>query len=134
VSGSSGYLSVNSLFNSSFNLLVEIKTLSTFSPSVFSLHKSEQHLNSAKVFSPLSSLSSSLNFPTVDFTCSDSDLEDLLFYLAYGSSSSSSPFPPSSSPNKQIDDLMTSQEEFVIFHQLPLHVFSSLFSFYYFLY
>jgi hypothetical protein len=127
VNGSSGYL----LFKSLFNSLVKIKTLSMFSSPVFSQHRSEQHLDPAKVFSSLFSLSSSLNFFTGDSTYSDSDFEDLILHLVYKSSLLSSLSFSSSSSNIQSDSYMTSQKEFAVFHQLPLHVFSSSFSFYY---
>jgi hypothetical protein len=126
-SSSSGYLSFKSLFNFS----VEIKTLLTFSSLVFSQHESEQYLDPAKVFSSLPPLSSSLNFFTGDSTYSDSDFEDFILHLVYGSPPLSSPSSSSPSSNIQSDSRTVSQEEFTTFHQLPLHVFSSSSFFYY---
>jgi hypothetical protein len=104
VSSSSDYLSFNSLFN----FPLEIKTLPTFSSSVYSQHKSEQHLDLANVFSLLPFLSFSFNSLIVDSTCLDSDLEDLILQLAYGSPLPSPPSLSSSFPNIQTNSHMAS--------------------------
>jgi hypothetical protein len=122
VSGSSSYVSINSLSN-----LTNINNPPTLFSPVLSHHGLEQHLYPANVFPPLLSLSSSLsNSPKVDSTYSDTDFKDLILHFTYGSHSPSSP----PSPNN-ITDSPTSQEEFKVFVELSLHVFSFFSSHYY---
>jgi hypothetical protein len=121
----SGYVSFNSLFNSLLNLN---SSLTLFS-SVFSQHGSEQYLDPITIFPPLLKLSFIVTHPLkVDFSYTDKDFEELLFYFVYRSSS----FPPSF-PNITTDSSMTSKE-FKAFYQLSFHVFSFLSSHYYSLY
>jgi hypothetical protein len=123
MSGSSGYMSINSLFNFPL-ILTNIKSPTMLFSSVFSSQESEQHLNPLNVFSFLPSLYSHL--PTVDSLTADSnrDFENLLFHFTYGSSS---PSFPSNNPT----ETTMSQEEFKTFAKLSLYVFSSFSSFYY---
>jgi hypothetical protein len=124
-SSSSGYISYNFLFNS-LSKLTNLNSSSMLFSSVFSHHRSKQHLDSAIVFSLLSPLSSSLsNFPKVDSIYTDTKFEKLLFHFVYRSFLESSSFP-----NTSIDSSMI-LEEFVAFYELSFHVFSFLSSHYY---
>jgi hypothetical protein len=92
-SDSSGYMSFNPLFNFPSKLTSLNSSPMLFS-SVFSQHKSEQHLNSAIVFSFLFLLSpNSTHLLIVDSLYTNSEFEKLLLYFAYRSP----PFPLSSS-------------------------------------
>jgi hypothetical protein len=51
-SGSSSYMSKNSLFNSLFNFPSDINKTTVVFSSVFLPQESEQHFNSSNVFSP----------------------------------------------------------------------------------
>jgi hypothetical protein len=118
-------MSFNFLFNF-LSKLISLNNPSILFSSVFSYHGSEQHLDPAIVFSPLSLLSSNLfNSPKIDSTYTDTEFEKLLLHFTYESSSESS-----FSPNTPTDSL-TTLEEFTAFYQLSLHVFSSFFSYYY---
>jgi hypothetical protein len=122
----SGFVSNNFLFNF-LAKLTSLKSHPMLFSSVSPHHKFKQHLNSNIVFSPLL-LSTSFTYPqTVDSPGSDSDFEDLLLHFTYGSSSLSPP-PTSSNPTT---DSPTVLEKFTEFHKQPIHVFSSLFFFYY---
>jgi hypothetical protein len=121
----SGFVSNNSTNNSPTEGL---KSTSTSFSSVFFKHESEQHLNSGIVFSPLPLFIThplQIDPPPAD---PDIDFEDLILHLAYGSSSSSS---FSSFPSNNIIEDSNSQQEFLEFHKLPVHVFFSSSSFYY---
>jgi hypothetical protein len=113
-------------FNSSFNSFMNINSLPMLFSSVFSHHKSEQHLNSDIVFSSLFFLSSKLSHSLiVDSPYTDTEFEELFLHFAYGSNSSL----PLSTNNST--DSPTFLEEFEAFVALSLHVFSS-FSLYYY--
>jgi hypothetical protein len=120
----SGYVSFNSLFNYPSN----INSFPTLFSLVFLHYRFKQHLNSANVFPPLSLLSfNSSHAPIVDFPYTDTEFEELLLNFTYGASSS-----PPLTPNISTDSSIFSKE-FAAFHELSLHVFSSLSSHYYFL-
>jgi hypothetical protein len=104
----SGFMSNNSLENYPTKSL---KSTPTPFSSVFFKHESEQHLDSEIVFSPLLLLSLTITHPLqVDpFAEPDSNFEDLILYLAYGSSFPSS-FPFSSSNKTTV--VSNSQKEF----------------------
>jgi hypothetical protein len=126
VSGSSGYMSFNSLVNFLSKLTSLNSPLMLFS-SVFSHHRSEQHLDSATVFSLLLLLSSDLSHSSkIDSLCTESEFEDFLFHFVYRSSSFLFSFP-----NNTTSSSMASEEEFKAFYQLFLHVFSSPSSYFY---
>jgi hypothetical protein len=144
----SGFMSNNSLTTSGFtsnnspdnSLTKSLKSTPTLSSSVFFKHESKQYLDSRIVFPPLPLFIS--HPPQVDSqthsTDPDIDFEDLILYLVYGSSSFPSSFPsssPSSSsssfPSNNITVDNKSQQEFLEFHKLSVHVFSSPFFFYY---
>jgi hypothetical protein len=117
--------------NSPFNFLAKLTSLKDhpipFS-SVFHHHESKQHLDSKNVFPSLFLLSKSFTHPpTEDSSSSDCELENLLLHLAYGSSSP--PLSPTSSNHTTNSSIFT--ERFLDFHRQPIHVFSSLSSFYY---
>jgi hypothetical protein len=77
MSSSSDYISFNSLFNPLVNSPSKLTSLNsplTLFSSVLSQHGSEQHLDSATVFSPLSSLSLDLSHSLkVDSPCTESE-------------------------------------------------------------
>jgi hypothetical protein len=98
--------------------------------SVFFKCESEQHLNSGNIFPPLFLLLSttfSHLFKVDSSPCNKSNFENLLLNFVYGSSSS----PPALSFSNNNTNNPTASEKFEVFHQLPVHVFSSLSFFYY---
>jgi hypothetical protein len=97
--------------------------------SVFFKHESEQHLDSRTVFSPLLPFITH-PLPVDSFANPDIDFEDLILYLAYGSSSPTLSFSSSFSSNNITMD-SKSQQEFLEFHKLSMYVFSFLSFFYY---
>jgi hypothetical protein len=122
---STSSLSSYVLFNSLFNSPLNINNLLMLFSSVFSYHRSEQHLYPANVFSLLSLLSSFFNSLKVDSTSSNTDFENLILHFTYGFATSSSSFPNTST------DSPTFSKEFAAFYELSLYVFSSSFSHYY---
>jgi hypothetical protein len=120
--------SLNQKNNNSVNSS-SINSPSMLFSSVSSHYGLEQYLNPANVFSSLLSLSFSLFYsPIVDSTNNDTDFKKLILHFTYRSPFLSS---PSFSFSKQHIDSSTSQEEFKVFLELSLHVFSSFSSHYY---
>jgi hypothetical protein len=119
----SGFMSFNSP-----SKLTSLNSSPTLFSSVFSHRESEQHLNSKNVFPPLSSLSPKLSHsPKVDSPYTNSKFENLLLHFTYRSSTS----PPSSPSSNQTTNNSMTSKQFGVFHQLPVHVFSSSSFFYY---
>jgi hypothetical protein len=109
--------------------LTSLNSLPTLFSSVLSPHEFKQHLDSVTVFSLLFSLSPVLShLLKVDSSCTNSEFEKLLLHFVYGSSTFLTflPFSPNNTTGSS-----TTLEQFKTFHQLPIHVFSSFFSFFY---
>jgi hypothetical protein len=123
----SSYVLNNSLFNS----LAKLTSLKSHPMLFFSVSphsESEHHLDSNYVFPLLSPLSTNYTHPpTVDSPGLDHEFEELLLHFVYRSSSTPSS-PTSSNP---FTDSHTALKRFTEFHKQPIHVFSSLSSFYY---
>jgi hypothetical protein len=119
-------VSNNSPYNSPAKL-TSLKNHPMLFSSVSPHRKSEQHLDSNYVFSLLFPLSTSYTHPpTVDSLGSDHEFKDLLLHFTYESS-----FTPLSLSSNPSTDSPTALKRFTEFHKQPIHLFSSLSSFYY---